>query len=54
MKAYFKKIDKIGFFDRNFIHEVTNSKRNILERISKVIHFELFRPIIENAVLNKC
>ena len=53
MKAYFKKNGKIGFFDKDFALEALNSKRNILERISKVINFELFRPILEDAVLNK-
>jgi len=53
MKVHFKKNGNIGFFDKDFALEALNSKRNILERISKVINFELFRPILEDAVLNK-
>ena len=53
MKVHFKKNGNIGFFDKDFALEALNSKRNILERISKVINFELFRPILEDAVLTK-
>jgi IS5 family transposase len=53
MKAFFKKTGNIGFFDAEFAMDKLNSKRNILDRISGVVDFELFRPILEEAVLNR-
>jgi len=53
MKAIYKSTGNIGIFDAEFALEKLNSKRNILDRISKVVDFEIFRPILVEAVINK-
>lgn len=53
MKALFKKTGNIGIFDTEFSLDKLNSKRNVLDRISNIIDFEMFRLLLEDAVLNK-
>lgn len=53
MKSLYKKTGDLGIFDTEFTLEKLNSKGNTLNRLSNVVDFEIFREIIEKAVLNK-
>ena len=48
----YKKTGRIGLFDGEFTKDKLTAKGNPLERISKVIDFELFRDLLESKLLN--
>ncbi len=52
MATQYKSQGKRSLFDEEFIVEKLSSIGNPLETISKVIDFEMFRPTLENKLLN--
>jgi IS5 family transposase len=52
MNKKYKSKGKIGLFDREFTGEHLSKMGDPLEDISKAIDFELFRPILEEKLLN--
>ena len=49
----YKKTGKVGFFDTDFTIENLNKLGNPLNKISKVLNFEMFRKTLEDGLLNK-
>jgi IS5 family transposase len=52
-KQIYKTRGNKGLFDEQFNSEQLSNKGNPLESISKVIDFEMFRPLLEAKLLNK-
>lgn len=52
-KQMYKTRGNKGLFDEQFNNEQLSSMGNPLEAISKVIDFEMFRPLLEAKLLNK-
>lgn len=52
-KQIYKTRGNKGFFDEQFNNEQLSSMGNPLEAISKVLDFEIFRPLLEAKLLNK-
>ena len=52
MSGKYKLQGKAGLFDKHFAKEQLSELGNPLEAIGKVIDFELFRPILEEKLLN--
>ena len=49
----YKKHGKVGMFDTEFAKQDLSNLGNPLEKIIKVLDFEIFRDILENGLLNK-
>jgi len=52
-KQMYKSRGNKGLFDEQFNNEQLSSMGNPLEAISKVLDFEMFRPLLETKLLNK-
>src|SRR5665648_526189 len=52
-KQMYKTRGNKGLFDEQFNNEQLSSMGNPLEAISKVLDFEMFRPLLEAKLLNK-
>jgi IS5 family transposase len=52
-KQMYKTRGNKGLFDEQFNNEQLSSMGNPLEAISKVLDFEMFRPLLETKLLNK-
>lgn len=54
MKVFkYKQVGNKGFFDKEESVELMSEMGNPLEKLSKVIDFEMFRPLIEDKLSNK-
>ena len=49
----YKKHGKVGMFDTEFAKQDLSNLGNPLEKIIKVLDFEIFRDTLENGLLNK-
>ena len=52
MNEIYKVQGKIGLFDNQFVKQQLKDMGNPLEAVSKVVDFEMFRPILESRLLN--
>jgi len=51
-KKNYKQTGKVGLFDTDFTRDKLSKLGNPLEKLHKVIDFEMFRPELEEAMLN--
>ncbi len=51
--SMYKGLGNVGFFDKHFDLAKLSDMGDLLERINKVIDFELFRDTFEEAILPK-
>ena len=52
-KSTYKQFDRIGLFDKTETYDKLSKLGNPLEKLHKVIDFEMFRATLEENMLNR-